>query len=336
MTIVYIENEKRKHKLLPLLADHNVKLVRSIVDVISCKRADAVLIDSFGRYALKGILTSIVLWAPLVVRPRGNVVRQKRNAIRASETVSHKLRLAVGLWSMYIAFFFCQAIIYNSQHTKKKLKKFVWSTTYSEVVYNPLTTDSIGSSSELSLPNGSLNIITATNMGFWPKIKPTIIAMCDWLPTSLWNRLGLNWAVLGSGKYFGTLEKEVQSTSHSNRIFIEGWVDNPHIYYDWADIMVHFTTLDAFPNVTMEAMYHSLPIITNANSGGTREQVYHGKNGHVVETQEETVRAIYRYYYYPHLIKYHGTTGRRMVLSRWTPDSQKEVMNRLLEQIEQS
>jgi glycosyltransferase involved in cell wall biosynthesis len=173
-------------------------------------------------------------------------------------------------------------------------------------------------------------------MGFWLKIKPTIIAMCEWLPTSLWNRLGLNWAVLGSGKYFGTLEKRVQATSHSNRIFIEGWVDNPYVYYDWADIMVHFTNLDAFPNVTMEAMYHSLPIITNANSGGTREQVYHGKNGQVVETQEEMIRAIYRYYYYPRLIKNHGTIGKQMVLSRWTPDSQQEAMNRLFEQIEQS
>jgi glycosyltransferase involved in cell wall biosynthesis len=339
MTLYLVYNEKRYHKIRPLLRDHEVRLLRGIADVlrtalweVRTEEKSVVMIDSYGRYAVLGLLARSLFGADFVVRVRGSMLEESHDRIRNANSSLERLRLRMGEWLIRRCLRTCDAIAYNSKHVRRKLRPFVSDQAREEVVYNPFTEDGHGGAATLNndLPTAGLCLLTVTNMDFDAKINPTIRAVTEWMRPEIWERYDMYWIILGDGRHISRLRDSVREKELGAYISVPGWVDDPLPYYDWCDVYVHMTKLDAFPNVTMEAMSRSCPILTNEDSCGVREQVMDGKNGYLVESEVEFICRLEEYAAHPERRKRHGKKGKKMLEKRWTVNNQKKVMNKLL------
>lgn len=343
MTLYVVYNEKRYHKIRPLLRDHEVRLLRGIADVLRAalqevrsEEASVVMIDSYGRYAVLGLLARSLLGANFVVRIRGSMLEESHDRIRNASSILERVRLRMGEWLIRRCLRTCDAIAYNSKHVRQKLRPFVSDQALEEVVYNPSTRGECNQadSPKNDLPAAGLCLLTVTNMDFESKINPTIRAVTQWVNPGIWERYDIYWIILGDGQHIGRLRESVREKGLGGHVSVPGWVDDPFPYYDWCDVYVHMTKLDAFPNVTMEAMSQSCPVLTNEDSCGVREQVIDGKNGYLVSSREEFRQRLGEYATHPDRRKKHGEAGKHLVESNWTVEHQRERMNDLLERIE--
>lgn len=78
---------------------------------------------------------------------------------------------------------------------------------------------------------------------------------------------------------------ETFRTRHAARATFPGFVRDVASLYAQHDVFVHFSDLDAFPYVVLEAQAASLPVIVNRDCG-MLEQVEEGVNGYLVDLNE--------------------------------------------------
>jgi len=336
MRIRVVYNEQRYHKIKPLLRDQNVVLIKNLSDVFrEVARYDSegvVMIESFGRFALLGLIAYLFLGAKFVVRVRGDVIEVNRDRLRSTYSILGKARLQFGELLIRTCLRNCDAVAYNSQDVRNKLEGYVQNDACEEVVYNPFTEDCPSeSSSAADLPAVGLHLLTVTNMDFEGKALPTLTAITKWMSPEMWEELDIHWIVLGRGGYLERVRQVIRHHDLEGRVSLPGWVHNPFPYYEWCEVYVHMTRLDGFPNATMEAMSRTCPIITNTKSCGVREQVIDGENGHVVDSRAEFRQRLKEYASYPERRHEHGSVGQHLVKTRWTIENQKERMNCLLD-----
>jgi len=74
-------------------------------------------------------------------------------------------------------------------------------------------------------------------------------------------------------------------TRFGGRAEFPGFVRNVGALYAGHDVFVHFSDLDAFPYVVLEAQASGLPVIVNRDCG-MLEQVEHGRTGFIVELSD--------------------------------------------------
>jgi glycosyltransferase involved in cell wall biosynthesis len=102
-----------------------------------------------------------------------------------------------------------------------------------------------------------LRIVSLTNCVYKPKIQPLI----DAAPTveSVLQDTGGYWHICGDGNYEDYLADELEQYDH---ISFEGYVDAEK-ELGQANLMVHLSNLDGWPNAILEGMASRLPVITN-------------------------------------------------------------------------
>ncbi|MEJ7718755.1 MAG: glycosyltransferase family 4 protein [Thermoleophilaceae bacterium] len=144
----------------------------------------------------------------------------------------------------------------------------------------------------------------------------------------------------GAGHYSGSSAAPATTRSASarwsateglqDRVHVLGRVEGVSEVYEWCDVLVHLTGLDAFPSVPMEAMMHEKPVITNVDSCGARELVFDGENGLVVKDSYEFAAALRRYAKDPALRERHGRSGRSFVKENLSVPLLRNQMQRVL------
>ena len=119
---------------------------------------------------------------------------------------------------------------------------------------------------QITSPPGRF-IMMVTNFNYSKKIAgirhfmPQILQVLEIHPD-------LSLAIAGQGAHFEEFKKEMQQ--RSNRIFMLGYRNDIARFYAAAELFVHLSFLDAFPNVVIEAQAAGLPVIVN-NFGGLLE-----------------------------------------------------------------
>ncbi len=91
--------------------------------------------------------------------------------------------------------------------------------------------------------------------------------------------------LLGSGAEESKLKQLASELGVSNRIHYPGTVDNPEIYLNKADLLVHASHYEAFGLVLLEAMASGKPVVC-FNDGGPAEVAVDGHNGSVVKRND--------------------------------------------------
>ncbi len=84
--------------------------------------------------------------------------------------------------------------------------------------------------------------------------------------------------VLGDGPAKEELIALAKKLCVDHRIHWVGFVDDPYMYYQQADILLMLSHFEAFPYVVLEAMSYSLPVVS-VQVGGVPEIIQHEYNG---------------------------------------------------------
>ena len=332
MMIIYIHNASRAHKILPLIEGSNVLVVKGWADLIGIWNLPpdnaVVLIDSFGNYAIKGLILSIVLHAPLVLRIRGEFFREEKEK-RKNKSFFGKARSWVSVFLAKVTLRRCKKVICNSNYLAREMKPYLANKTI-HVVYNPYTELPASKSViSLRLPDRGFHLITVTNMQYYSKIAPTIDFIQS-LDATSFKYNNLYWFICGKGYYLNELKQLVKRKGLENNIFIHDYVENIKPFFVWSDVMIHLTRMDAFPNCTMEAMMHGVPVITNPDSCGTTELVTNDVNGFI---GADVLSLIEKYKTDRSLMRQHATNGKKIVENKFSVAVQRDKMrDALIEQ----
>ena len=115
----------------------------------------------------------------------------------------------------------------------------------------------------------SLYLLTITNLSYKDKfsgIKKVVRYLISRLNGhDLGFRIVYN--IVGGGYYLSALRdflEEFEIKSEYLEINVEGYINNPGIFYEKADLFIYCSTLDATPNVLLEAQSYGLPILVNS------------------------------------------------------------------------
>lgn len=333
--VVYVGAPGRAHKMLPLLEGTDLVVLKSWRDLFSLRGGvgTLVLIDSFGRFGIYGIAASMILRSPLVIRLRGNTIRAEYERARARSGTFSRLSYRASTLLKKLCFRRALMVICNSQHLAQEMKPDVDAKAVA-VVYNPYTVPKAKrkDGEVAKLPEGRLRLLTVTNLNLASKAQPIIDAVGEWISPELWEELDLQWVVCGTGYHEERLRELIRERGLEDRVHAVGWVSDVPSMYEWCDVLVHLTRMDAFPNVPMEAMMQGKPVITNADSEGTREQVFDGLNGFVVEDARTFTEALRAYAREPELRRRHAEAGRALVEERFSVETQRREMMKALEE----
>ncbi|MGB3680996.1 MAG: glycosyltransferase family 4 protein [Rubrobacteraceae bacterium] len=334
---IYVRNPSRAHKVLPLLEGIPVELIKSWRDLLNLKRAPdvgtVVLVDNFGRWGVLGVLAAFSLRAPLAIRLRGEYFREERERAVVRTGLFRWPRYLGNILLARLCIHRSRMVVCNSRYLARAMEPYL-SGKLVRVVHNPYTEPgkTLVRSSVPQVPGSGFCLLTITNMNLYSKVQPTVEAINEWMPLSLWEELDVHWVVCGSGYHkerFGALVRE---KGLEDRVHLLGRVEDVSGLYEWCDVLVHLTRMDAFPNVPMEAMLYEKPVITNSDSCGTREQVRDGENGRIVDAAS-FVSALKDYAEDPALRKRHGRAGREFVREHFSVEAQRPAMKRALNEL---
>lgn len=105
--------------------------------------------------------------------------------------------------------------------------------------------------------------------------------------------------LIGEGEMREALESQIKSLSLENKVILTGSQDNPFKYLKNAELLALSSRTEAFPMVLIESLVLSCPVIATDCPTGPREIVIHGKNGLLVENnnQEALTQALDRLYF---------------------------------------
>lgn len=114
--------------------------------------------------------------------------------------------------------------------------------------------------------DGDLRILSLTNADYRPKIHPLIDAMP--VVNDVLADVGGEWRIGGDGLYADRLQAATEAYDH---IDYRGYVD-AHDAFEWANVLVHLSNLDGWPNAICEAMASRLPAVTNDHAAFVDEE----------------------------------------------------------------
>ena len=180
-----------------------------------------------------------------------------------------------------------------------------------------------------------MRLLSLMNMNAYGKVMGLVRAI-GWLgeeelPEELGGRI--SWDIYGRGLFEPLISEAIADAGMQDVVRLRGYTEKAAGELASCDVFAHFSNLDAFPNVTLEAMYFGKPILTNEGSCGTLEQVEHGRNGLVVDGQQTLVRALLNYSRDPDLRKSHGDAGREILREKFIPKVLRSKMGDALRAI---
>ena len=85
--------------------------------------------------------------------------------------------------------------------------------------------------------------------------------------------------LLGEGSEWKNLVKRSRELRINEKVYFQGFVNNPYHYYKEAAIFVLTSTYEGTPNALLEALAHGLPCIVSDSLPGAMKYVDDGKNG---------------------------------------------------------
>lgn len=220
---------------------------------------------------------------------RGNVIGRIAGKLAGSPVVISSQqaidnwRKFYHVWADGMSAYFCDMIIANSQAAKDTLvKKENIQEDKIRVVYNGINFESFITSKsketikkELNLPNDSLIAVYVGRLhkekgaDFLPKISANLKYPCKFL-------------IVGDGAERKGMENKIKKLKVSKNFIFMGWRDNIPELLKASDVFILPSREESFPQVILEAMSQSLPIVA-MDVGGVKELVDHQQNGLLVK-----------------------------------------------------
>jgi glycosyltransferase involved in cell wall biosynthesis len=142
--------------------------------------------------------------------------------------------------------------------------------------------------------------------------------------------------VVGDGdpKYRRYLHDLIVKNKLGNHVKFVGYVENPLLFMQMADVVLMCSRCEAFGRVTVEAMKAG-KLVIGARSGGTIELIREGFNGllYAPGNYKELAEKIKYLYENPDIARLMGRNGQRWALERFTKDRFSDEVLAILKQL---
>ena len=258
-------------------------IVRLILDlwretIIEVEKTRIVVVDGFGWSSVIALVVARLKRLPLVIRLRGDPREELSSEFRnrvSNRSLWRRCRLSVRFCLDDFVLRRATLILAVSKFLAEKVQvRLRISNDRFGILHVPVNISNIiqncdGDIRTISppiLPGGRF-IMMATNFNFSKKIAgiqrfmPQILQVLEIYPD-------LSLVIAGRGTYFEEFKEEMRY--RSDRIFMLGYRNDMAQFYAAAELFVHLSFLDTFPNVVIEAQAAGLPVIVN-NFGGLLE-----------------------------------------------------------------
>ena len=161
-------------------------------------------------------------------------------------------------------------------HLRKKLK----------VSQNLLPVEEIKNKAEdVELKNEvPLHFVTVGRLGE-EKEYPRLISVLKTLKEEGYN---FTWTIVGGGDGFSQLRDLIQSSDLEKTVTMTGALKNPYPRMASADIFALLSRYEGLPNTIYESLILGVPVLAT-NVGGINEQIDDGKNGWLVDNNEDSI-----------------------------------------------
>lgn len=127
------------------------------------------------------------------------------------------------------------------------------------------------------LPNGVFNILAAGKLMYQKGFDLLLQSV------AIIKRTHFHLTILGHGPEEDNLKSLALELGLTKEVTFEGFVDNPYVYMNEADLFVLSSRYEGFPNVVLEAMACGTPVVAFQCPGGINEIIEDGVNGWKVE-----------------------------------------------------
>ena len=135
--------------------------------------------------------------------------------------------------------------------------------------------------------------------------------------------------VAGEGLYRSNLEKLIFKLKLKNKVKLLGWNKNPEKLYREADIFIHASHQEGFPNSIVEAVNFGLPVIASKCKGGTEEILMNGAGGDLFPVNDHIslAKKINNYLKNPYELNKKLKIARRNIIKYTVDNNFKKYMN---------
>lgn len=275
------------------------KLLKAI---IGHGRPGLVIADDHGLFAFYAYVTARLAGSPYFIRLRGDNWDEEEVRLREKSGFA-KLKFAASRWLYFrlgnFALKNANSIISVSQYLKEVVvARLGISATKVTVIPVPVLIDDPGDTAsaqtkmiakkQLALTEGPIALMVtnfrflkkvAAIFHFWPQLESLFQAQPD-----------LTLLIAGDGPYLEATALRLAPWLRSKKVVLLKHQDNIPTLMRAADLFIHLSFQDAFPNVVIEAQALGLPTIVN-NSCGMPEQVQHGVSGFVIDNNDPMMLA---------------------------------------------
>ena len=135
--------------------------------------------------------------------------------------------------------------------------------------------------------------------------------------------------VAGEGLYRSNLEQLIFKLKLKNKVKLLGWSKNPEKLYKEADIFIHASHQEGFPNSIVEAINFGLPVIASKCKGGTGEILMNGAGGDLFPVNDHIslAKKINNYLKNPYELNKKLKIARRNIIKYTVDNNFKKYMN---------
>jgi len=149
-------------------------------------------------------------------------------------------------------------------------------------IYNLVSFDDIKRQAVESFSHGRPYIVA---LGRLTEVKRLDLLINAYANSQMKNECDL--LLIGEGEMRESLESQIKDLSLTSNIILTGSQENPFKYLKNAEFLALSSRTEAFPMVLIESLVLSCPVIATDCPTGPREIVIDGKNGLLVENENE-------------------------------------------------
>jgi glycosyltransferase involved in cell wall biosynthesis len=222
---------------------------------------------------------ALSLFIPLMKRllPKSKWISRETNIVSLHNQISKYPKLFD--WLYKHAYVNYDNIIAQSQDMKADIEKNYFSSEKIVVINNPIDVQKVQSLSKQEraelFDKTKINLLSVSGLRK-QKRHDLMLKTLSLLPKEY------HLTIVGTGEMEEDLKALSKSLNISNRVSFEGQQENPYVYMKEADLFVHTSEREGFPNVFLEANVLGLPIVAFSCMGGITEIIDEGVNGFYV------------------------------------------------------
>ncbi len=138
-----------------------------------------------------------------------------------------------------------------------------------QVIYNPVDIGEVRAKAGLGspFPEEGLHVIAAGRLAYQKGFERLIMAF----PALLEKKPQAHLWIIGEGQLRGKLEELIENLGLQDKIHLPGYQENPYRWISHADLFVLSSLYEGLPNILLEAIACSCPVISLENPGGALE-----------------------------------------------------------------